>query len=90
MSNARPPDGHRIRFYRQLAANIRRLREAAGMSQKQLASACGVGFSTLNKWEDGTTSIPAYSLHLLEVALGVNHYDLAPTMSGDEDDEAAA
>lgn len=84
----RHPDGYKIRFYRELAEAIRRQRHASGLTMKQVATACAVSVSTVDKWEEGVTSIPAFALHMLEKTFGCNLYDLMPVMG--EDDEAAA
>lgn len=59
-----------------MGAKIRERREAAGMSQKQLAAALGVDPSAVSLWESGKT-YPSYTniLKLSEV-LNCNPGDL--------------
>jgi transcriptional regulator with XRE-family HTH domain len=86
----RHPSAAKIRFYRILGENIRKQREALGISETELAKRIGVSLSAMNKWEHGLSSVPAFDLARLEHALGCNLYDLVPTEFEDAEDEAAA
>lgn len=56
-----------------LAARLRELREAAGMSQERLASEARVGLSTLRKIETGAVVEPGYFTVLALInAMGVS------------------
>lgn len=81
MSSPRHPDAYRIRFCRELGIAIRRQREDADLSLRQVSEALNCGQSTVAKWEDGTSSVPAFALHQLEQLFGCNLYDLMPVMS---------
>ena len=65
----------RVRFRRRLpdAAERRRIRVAAGVSQRELASALGVSWTAVQRWEQGArprTHLEEYAaaLSLLEEA----------------------
>lgn len=61
-----------------LAARLRELREAAGMSQERLASAAQVGVSTLRKIETGAVIEPGYFTVLALIgALGISLEEFA-------------
>src|SRR5262245_21856823 len=48
---------------------VRRLRDARGLTQEQLAREMGVTFSTINAWENGKhRPIPALVNRLLDIA----------------------
>jgi transcriptional regulator with XRE-family HTH domain len=49
---------------------IRRLREARGLTQQQLAAAIGVGMRTIGNWERGET-VPLNRMGMLEHFFGV-------------------
>lgn len=62
--------------------NIKELREAAGLSQQQLAAAMGVLQSTVSNWETEIALPRARQLPALALALGCTINDLyAPTDS---------
>ena len=63
--------------------NLRRLREARGMSQEELAKALGyTNRSSINKIEIGRSSIPTEKIQLTAQILGVSPLDL---FEGDEE-----
>ena len=63
--------------------NLRRLREARGMSQEELAKALGyTNRSSINKIEIGRSSIPTEKIQLTAQVLGVSPLDL---FEGDEE-----
>lgn len=69
--------------------NLRRLREARGMSQEDLAKALGyTNRSSINKIEIGRSSIPTEKIQLTAQVLGVSPIELfegeeeAPTLPG--------
>jgi transcriptional regulator with XRE-family HTH domain len=69
-----------------LAARVRALRLAAGMTQQQLAVAAGLALGGLAQIEQGTTRDPRVStLRALAKALGVTLDELA----GEDDPDAA-
>lgn len=55
-----------------LADNIRRLRAASGMTQKQLAARLNVAFQTISKWETGASAPDTAMLPELARALGTD------------------
>ena len=60
-----------------LAKNIRFLRKRLGMSQEQLAAKFGYkSFTTIQKWEMGTSEPPAGVVRALADLFGVNIDDL--------------
>lgn len=63
--------------------NLRRLREARGMSQEELAKALGyTNRSSINKIEIGRSSIPTEKIQLTAQILGVSPLEL---FEGEED-----
>lgn len=63
-----------------LAKNIRYLRKQLGMSQDQLAEKFGYkSFTTIQKWEMGTSEPPAGVVRSLADLFGVNIDDLMKT-----------
>ena len=63
--------------------NLRRLREARGMSQEELAKALGyTNRSSINKIEIGRSSIPTEKIQLTAQILGVSPLEL---FEGDEE-----
>ena len=52
-----------------LAANIRRYREEAGLSQEAAARLIDVSWSTWNQWERGKVDIPTSRLPAIAEAL---------------------
>lgn len=54
-----------------LRAQLRRLREAAGMTQRQLAAAMGMAPTTIQAYEDGRVDIPLSRLRLFAQHLGL-------------------
>lgn len=82
--SVRYPNAIKIRFAAMLGNAIRRQRHEAALSLAEVAKALDCSIATVAKWEDGTLSVPAYSLHQLERLFGCNLYDLMPEM-----DEAA-
>lgn len=63
--------------------NLRRLREARGMSQEELAKALGyTNRSSINKIEIGRSNIPTEKIQLTAQILGVSPLEL---FEGDED-----
>lgn len=84
MSSPRYPGAIKIRFAHELGQAIRRQRHDASLSLSQVAVALGYSIATVAKWEDGTSSVPAYALHQLEQLFGCNLYDLMPVMAEEE------
>ena len=56
--------------------NIKRLREAAGMTQEQLAEIMNVTHSAVSLWESGKRSMNVKQADKLAQALGVTLNDL--------------
>jgi transcriptional regulator with XRE-family HTH domain len=56
---------------------LQRLRQAAGLSQPQLAEAAGVPVATLRDWEQGRRAPPLDTAARVAVALGVSIDELA-------------
>lgn len=66
-----------LSFMDQTGARIRYYRTKAGMTQKQLADACGISDPAIRNYELGNR-IPSYdTLMDISEALGVNYYALA-------------
>jgi transcriptional regulator with XRE-family HTH domain len=63
------------------------LREAAGLSQRQLAELVGIGGGTMSQLESGTNQPSAETAHRIADALGV---DFAAITSGGRRDIAVA
>lgn len=62
---------------RKYGQNLRRLREAKGMSQEELAKALGyTNRSSINKIEIGRSSIPTEKIQLTAQVLGVSPLEL--------------
>lgn len=80
----RYPDALKIRFAYALGQAIRRQRNEADLSLKQVAQALDCSIATVGKWEEGTLSVPAFSLYQLEQLFGCNLYDLMPVMAEEE------
>lgn len=59
-----------------IRANIKKFREAAGLSQKALASLVGKSESTIRGYESGKTDIPLSGLTAIMIALKVSLADL--------------
>ena len=59
-----------------ISKNFRRLREQAGLSQKQLADLLGIDQSAVSLWEQGKTAPTAAKIVLLAEALGCEPGDL--------------
>ena len=59
-----------------VGANIRAAREAAGMTQAQLAAQLGIGQARIAEWESGATDPRATSLVAIIKALGADPGDL--------------
>lgn len=58
-------------------AELKRLREARGMTQEGTATACGLPITTLRNWEQGRRRPDLVSAYLLARALGVTVDELA-------------
>jgi len=58
-------------FDKLVGRRLRFLRRHLGLSQGQVAEACGVGFQLIQKYESGTTRISAARMWQLAKALGV-------------------
>lgn len=56
--------------------NIRALREAKGISQRELAEALGVDQSAVSNWERGKAEPTAFNIRRLADLLGVKPGDL--------------
>jgi transcriptional regulator with XRE-family HTH domain len=63
-----------------VAANIRRIREANGMSQTQLAEASGMGVRVVNRLENQPQNLRLETIERIANALGVSVTEL--TWSG--------
>lgn len=55
-----------------IAANMRRLRQGRGISQRALAAAAGVSSPAVSGWEDGAAAISAEHLVAVASVLGVS------------------
>lgn len=81
----RTPTGDWARFSRQLGTSIQRHREAAGLSQEQLAYGAGLSRYTFQKFEKGesmpgTPANPSLrNIMAIAQVLGITLDDLVPT-----------
>jgi DNA-binding transcriptional regulator YiaG len=57
-------------FDRMTADEFKRLREALGVNQTDLANALGVTRRTLGRWETGVSPVPRHVGALLRIAVG--------------------
>ncbi len=57
-----------------IARNIRLIRELRNYSQRYVASAAGIGRSTLSTWENGLSDLNVDKLMRLAQILGLQHY----------------
>lgn len=71
----------------EISHNVRRIREALGLTQEQLASRLGVSFATVNRWEAGKSSPQRAQLAAIEkLQLEVGNVEavaLAPQLAGE-------
>jgi transcriptional regulator with XRE-family HTH domain len=67
-------DPHAAR--RVLARNVRRLREAKGLSQEKIAELAGLRQAHVSEIESGLTNLTLDNLQSLALALGVRPMDL--------------
>lgn len=72
------PDDREQRYLGRLGASIAAAREAAGMTQRDLAARCGTSRSQVCRAEAGTASVEVVSLVRIARALGVQVADLLP------------
>ncbi len=70
---------------RRVAANLRRLRIAAGLSQTEVADALGVSFQLVQKWEHARTRVSAGRLAQLAALFGVPVAELFAEMGETEE-----
>lgn len=70
--------------------SLKELRNRAGISQKDLADALGLHFTTVSKWELGKTEVPQYHYHRLSELLGVPEHDLRLELEPEEAINASA
>jgi transcriptional regulator with XRE-family HTH domain len=61
----------------EFGAELKRLREARGMTQEGTATACGLPITTRRTWEQGRRRPDLVSAYLLARALGVTVDELA-------------
>ena len=61
-----------------IGANIKRLRNEKGMTQKDLASVLGVSYQMVQSWERGARNPKRETLEKIAAALGVSWLDLMP------------
>lgn len=61
-----------------LARQVERRRRAAGITQAQLAKACGVSFQQVQKYEEATNRVAASRLFSIAQAIGCPVGDLYP------------
>ena len=58
-------------FNRQIGQNLRELRKNSGLTQQDIATALGVTFQQIQKYEKGTTRLPLEALYQLRTLFGV-------------------
>jgi transcriptional regulator with XRE-family HTH domain len=75
-------DPHAAR--RVLASNVRRLREAKGLSQEKLAELADLRQAHVSEIESGLTNLTLDNLQMLAVALGVRPMDLLNERAGND------
>lgn len=59
-----------------LAANIKRLREAAEVTQREAALACDVTENTWGNWENAKTDVPVSRLSAIAAAVKATEAEL--------------
>jgi transcriptional regulator with XRE-family HTH domain len=69
---------------RVLARNVRRLREAKGLSQEKLAELADMRQAHVSEIESGLTNLTLDNLQALAVALGVRPMDLLNERAGND------
>jgi transcriptional regulator with XRE-family HTH domain len=69
---------------RVLARNVRRLREAKGLSQEKLAELADMRQAHVSEIESGLTNLTLDNLQALAVALGVRPMELLNERTGDD------
>lgn len=82
-----PPMAHRQKLDMESAARLRRLREALGKTQAEMAADVGVTYRVWNNWECGYPVPRAGARRIKEAVPGV---DLDFILDGDEDDLSSA
>ena len=65
-------------LYQRIGAAVRRHREAAGMSQTQLAKAIGLLRTSIANLEAGRQRVPLHTLYPICIALGIKTGDVLP------------
>lgn len=71
-------------FDRDSGARVRTLREAAGLTQEQVAESMGVAVSTVSRLERGASGINTSRLPALAASLGVSVSNLFSALAEDE------
>ncbi len=69
-------------FYKKVGENIRNLRQAAGLTQAQMAEILGVTFQQLQKYESGGNRMPLDRLCAAAAHLGVPAAEFMPPECG--------
>ena len=75
-------------FSSTLIARMRRVRQNAGLSQKELAKRCGLSISTIRKLETGLQKVSAFVIYLYCNACNVEATDLLPSTSSAQTESA--
>jgi transcriptional regulator with XRE-family HTH domain len=79
----RHPDAEKTAFHEALGSSIRRHREAAGLSQRQVGEAVGTTGSAIDKYEDGATPAPSFVVWKLAHLFNVTTDELMVDPSGE-------
>lgn len=76
------PNGDKIRFHAAVGQRLREKREAAGMSQRELADTLGISKSHLQKIEEGVQTPTVYLLAKAADEWDCTLDDLVPVLTG--------
>ena len=64
------------------ATQLKQARQAAGLTQQQVADLCGVGVQAVKNWEAGRRSPPKHPVHTQAEILGLIAAEAHPESTG--------
>jgi transcriptional regulator with XRE-family HTH domain len=71
---------HQSDFTKRFGENLRRIRDAKGMTQEQLADSAGLHRTHISLIERNQRSVRLETLERLAIALGVQPHEIVPTL----------